>query len=130
MLREARSGEARLEGQVFAAVAEADEGREKGGEVILLWRRPSGDPVIVPGEVGWLSCSELAEVGASVRIGCRPGPEEVSDSPRGLGPGRALPGLPGASRVPALPAGGGPATAPLAPAKPGHLSLPMGPLNH
>ena len=69
MLREARSGEARLEGQVFTTVAEADEGRERGRKVILLWSRPSGDP-FVP---GWQSCSKLAKVGASVRIGRCPG---------------------------------------------------------
>ena len=34
---EARSGEARLEGQVFAAVGKADEGRERGEE---------GDPLM------------------------------------------------------------------------------------
>ena len=95
---EARSGEARLEGQVFAAVAEADEGRERGRKVIPLWSRPSSDPFVVPGEVGWLSCSELAEVGASVRIGCRPGLAEVSDSPWGLGPNRALPAANGELR--------------------------------
>ena len=51
--------------------------------MILLWSRPSGDPFVVPGEVGWLSCSELAEVGASVRIGRCPGLTEGSDDPRG-----------------------------------------------
>ena len=66
--------------------------------MILLWSRPSGDPFVVPGEVGWLSCSELAEVGALVRIGCRPGLAKVSDSPRGLGPNRALPGANGGLR--------------------------------
>jgi hypothetical protein len=56
---------------------------EKGGrKVILLWSRPSGDPFVVPGEVGWQSCSELAEVGASVRIGRCPGLTESSDAPR------------------------------------------------
>ena len=89
---EARSGEARLEGQVFAAVAEADEGRERGGKVILLWSRPFGDPFVVPGEVGWQSCSELAEVGASVRIGRCPELAESSDAPRGLGPNRTARG--------------------------------------
>ena len=64
-------------------------------------------PFFVPGEVSWQSCSELVEVGASVRIGRCLGLTESSDAP-------------GASRVPVLPAGGSPVTAPLAPAKPGH----------
>ena len=68
--------------------------------MILLWSRPSGDPIVVPGEVGWLSCSELVEAGASDRIGCRLGLAEVSDSLRGLGPNRALPGLTESSDAP------------------------------
>ena len=80
---EARSGEARLEGQVFAAVAEAGEGRERGRMVIHLWSRPSGDPFVVPGEVSWQSCSKLAEVGTSVRIGRCLGLAESSEAPRG-----------------------------------------------
>ena len=56
---------------------------ERGGKVIRLGSRPSGDPFVVPGEVGWQRCSELAEAGASVRNRRCPGLTESSNAPRG-----------------------------------------------
>ena len=72
------NGEARFEGQKREAERRGSKDRsllrwpklmkdQKGGrKVILLWSRPSGDPDVIPGEVGWQSYSELAEAEASV----------------------------------------------------------------
>ena len=73
---EARSGEARLEGQVFAAVAEADEGRERVGEGDPLMEQAFGKP---------LCCSRRGRL-AGLFGACRG---------RGFGPNRALPGASG-----------------------------------
>ena len=80
---EARSGETMLEGQVYATVAQADEGRERREQLILLWSRSSGDPIVVTGVLGWQSCSNLTEAGASARIGCCPYQTESSYAPKG-----------------------------------------------
>ena len=72
---EARSGEARLEGQVFAAVAEADEGREGGEEGDPLMEQAFGRPF----------CSRRGRL-AELFGACRG---------RGFGPNRALPGASG-----------------------------------
>ena len=47
------------------------EVRERREQLILLWSRSSGDP-IVTGVLGWQSCSNLTEAGASARIVCCP----------------------------------------------------------
>ena len=75
---EARSGEARLKEQVFAAVAEADEGRERGEEGDPLMEQAFGRP----------PCSRRGRLAELFGV-CRG---------QGFGPNRALPGASGELR--------------------------------